>query len=282
MHMPATPGCSEHHLKLATTLSDAKRRHCSLAVCWVDLANAYGSVHHSLILYSLKHYHAPSKLISQVKAFYTAQVSAASWTTPLIPIQLGVYQGDPLSVVIFNTVINTLVDTLQTRRDLCFRYSQSQLILQYADDTCLIGNSPAACQHLLEMMALWLQWSGMKVTLPKCACLGLQASTGKKIGPCLSLNNQQVPYAPNGVKFLGLAIDVPPDQSKSRAELASKFEDMLAKVDACPLTRKQKLLLYRSGVCPRLMWRLSVEKFPISWVRKGLDSLASRSWSGRL
>ena len=159
MHMPATPGCSEHHLKLATTLSDAKRRHCSLAVCWVDLANAYGNVHHSLILYSLKHYHAPSKLISQVKAFYTAQVSAASWTTP---------------------------------------------------------------------------------------------------------------------------IDVPPDQSKSRTELASKFEDMLAKVDACPLTRKQKLLLYRSGVCPRLMWRLSVEKFPISWVRKGLDSLASRSWSGRL
>ena len=180
------------------------------------------------------------------------------------------YQGDPLSVVIFNTVINTLVDTLQTRRDLCFRYSQSQLILQYADDTCLIGNSPAACQHLLEMMAVW---SGMKAKLPKCTCLALQASTGKKI---VSLNNQQVPYAPNGVMLLGLAIDVPPDQSKSRAELASKFEDMLAKVDACPLTRKQKLLLYRSGVSPRLMWRLSVEEFPISWVRKGLDSLASR------
>ena len=125
--MPATSGCSEHHLKLATTLCDAKRKHHSLAVCWVNLANAYGSVHHSLILHSLRHYHVPSKMTNLVKAFYTglaASVSSSSWSTSLIPIQVGVYQGDPLSVVIFNTVINTLVDTLQTRRDLGYSYSE--------------------------------------------------------------------------------------------------------------------------------------------------------------
>ena len=47
--MPATPGCAEHHLKLSTILSDAKQRHRSLAICWVHLANAYGSVHYSLM-----------------------------------------------------------------------------------------------------------------------------------------------------------------------------------------------------------------------------------------
>jgi hypothetical protein len=55
---------------------------------------------------------------------------------------------------------------------------------------------------------------------------------------------------------------------------------MLAMLDACPLTRKQKLLIYTSGVCPR---RLTVEEFPISWVEKCLDSLTARflkSWSG--
>ena len=36
------------------------------------------------------------------------------WSTATIPLELGVYQGDPLSVVIFNTVINTMVDTLHT------------------------------------------------------------------------------------------------------------------------------------------------------------------------
>lgn len=57
------------------------------------------------VVQHLKHYHTPPKLTNLVKAFYTGlvvKVNAASWSTPMIPIQLGVYQGDPLSVVIFN------------------------------------------------------------------------------------------------------------------------------------------------------------------------------------
>ena len=64
--MPATAGCTEHHLKLTTILKDAKKNKKSLVVCWMDLANAYGRVHHSLIMYSLKHYYSPSKLIGLV------------------------------------------------------------------------------------------------------------------------------------------------------------------------------------------------------------------------
>ena len=166
-------------------------------------------------MYSLRHYHAPPKLTGLVQAFYSglaAKVSSESWVTPVIPIQVGVYQGDPLSVVIFNTVINTLVDTLKTRVDLGYSFSPSQQpvnLLQYADDTCLIGNSPLSCQHLVNIMATWLHWSGMEAKIPKCASLGLQASTGKKIDPMLSLDNQPIPFASDGIKFLGLQIDVP-------------------------------------------------------------------------
>ena len=98
--MPTTPGCSEHHLKLASILKDAKRKHKSLAICWVDLANAYGSVHHNFIFSTI--YNAPPKLRKVVESFYTglyASVSSGMWATPFIPIQVGVYQGDPLSVV---------------------------------------------------------------------------------------------------------------------------------------------------------------------------------------
>ena len=69
--MPQTPGCIEHHLKLATIMQDARKRHRSLAVCWLDLANAYGSVHHSLITFSLQHYHAPPKFPHLVQNFYS-------------------------------------------------------------------------------------------------------------------------------------------------------------------------------------------------------------------
>ncbi len=48
--MPATPGCIEHHCKRARILKEARSRHRSIAVAWLDLANEYGSVDHSLTL----------------------------------------------------------------------------------------------------------------------------------------------------------------------------------------------------------------------------------------
>ena len=112
--MSATPGCVEHHCKLASILAEARKKHKSLAVCWLDLANAYGSVHHSLIQFCVEHYHAPL-CFHQILALYSdlvGKVITNEWETLPIPLDIGVYQGDPLSVVIFNTVINTLVDTL--------------------------------------------------------------------------------------------------------------------------------------------------------------------------
>jgi hypothetical protein len=36
-----------------------------------NLANAYGSVHHSLIQFSLRHYHAPPQFLSVLQALYS-------------------------------------------------------------------------------------------------------------------------------------------------------------------------------------------------------------------
>ena len=109
------PGCFEHQAKLATAIQEARRKHRSLTVCWLDLANAYGSVHHQLIHFTLNHYHAPSKLVNTVANLYTdlsATITTPSWATQEIPLQIGVFQGDPLSVVIFNTVMCTLIEAL--------------------------------------------------------------------------------------------------------------------------------------------------------------------------
>ena len=149
--MPTVPGCIEHQFKLSSLIAEAQSKHKSLAVCWLDLANAYGSVHHALIQFSLQHYYAPPQFLSILQALYSglsATIMSDGWETLLIPLEKGVYQGDPLSVVIFNTVMNTLVGTIATRSDLGYQFSRSSRrvnILQYADDTCLVANSPAAC-----------------------------------------------------------------------------------------------------------------------------------------
>ena len=62
--MPTVPSCTEHHLKLSSILSDAHTNHKYLVVCWLDMENAYGSVHHSLIDFFLWHYHAPFSFLA--------------------------------------------------------------------------------------------------------------------------------------------------------------------------------------------------------------------------
>ena len=69
-------------------------------------------------------------------------------------------------------MINTLVDSI-TQRCSQLGYSLSSVrsrinLLQYADDTSLIGNKPSSCQHLLSITESWLDWSGMRPNVPKC------------------------------------------------------------------------------------------------------------------
>ena len=140
--MARTPGCIEHHLKLATVIQNAQKKHRSLAVCWLALAIAYGSVHHSLITLSLQHYHAPPQFFYFVQHLYSklaVSINSSHWSSPPIPLEVGVYQGDPRSVAILNTVINTMVDTIRTRPELGHQLSQNQSIslLRHAHDTCL-------------------------------------------------------------------------------------------------------------------------------------------------
>ena len=84
----------------------------------------------------------------------------------------------------------------------------------------------------------------MKAKICKCVSLGLQASTGKKVDPTLTLEGYRIQYAHEGVRFWGLKIEIPPDYAKSRVAVVSELERMLCNVDRCSLTRKQKLLLY--------------------------------------
>ena len=56
-------GCSEHQFKWWQAIHDARRSQHNITVCWLDLANAFESIHHNLISYALWHYHLPGHFI---------------------------------------------------------------------------------------------------------------------------------------------------------------------------------------------------------------------------
>lgn len=91
----------------------------------------------------------------------------------------------------------------------------------------------------------------MRAKVPKCFSLGIRSSTGK---PSLTLHGQEVPFISNKpIKFLGYRVQIPMDNVEVKSNLISKLSGLLLKIDATPVTGKQKLLLFHSGVCPRIM-----------------------------
>ena len=216
-----------------------------------------------------------------------ASIQLPEGHTSTIPLQIGLYHGDPLSVTIFNTVMNTYLDGLKSFQTKGYKFSNSNhslYVLQYADDTCLTSDGPASCRAMLEFTEQWLQWSGMKAKPCKCQCLAVEASTGRTYDPNLQIQGEKIQFiGKEPIRFLGGTIQVPNNPSLMRENILAKLTTLLDRVDQIPITRKQKLKLYRLGICPRLSWELTISEFPISWVEKTLDSLVTRylkKWSG--
>ena len=85
-----------------------KTLHCTL----FDLADAFGSVNHELIEYTLKRKHLPECVSTYITSLYsqlTGVITGPSWTTTKFPFRTGTFQGDPLSPVIFIHVFNPII-----------------------------------------------------------------------------------------------------------------------------------------------------------------------------
>ena len=196
------PGCAEHQLKLASAIKEAHKKPLPDRLL-ARPCKCVGSVHHELIDFSLSHYQAQDMLINTITSIYTnlsAEVTSSDWSTGRIPLEVGVYQGDPLSTVIFNTVMCTLIEPLRPHYHLGYTFSNSKHslhLLQYADDACLISDGPASCQELIRQVEKWLQWTGMKAKPIKCHSLGIRASSGTPFDPALTIRGQSIPYINN-------------------------------------------------------------------------------------
>ena len=108
--------------------------------------------------------------------------------------------------------------------------SQSPPSLLYADDACIISNTPAG-QHLLQH---WLEWVQLKAKVPKCCSMVLQVSSGKRICTSFTFSGDTIPPVEDDtLKFVGMPVHV---ASNNRSALQDTLQQMLAAIDETPLT----------------------------------------------
>lgn len=68
--IPGVPGCIEHTGVVTQLICEARESRGDLAVLWLDLANAYGSIPHKLVELSLSKYHVPEQVRNLILDYY--------------------------------------------------------------------------------------------------------------------------------------------------------------------------------------------------------------------
>ena len=96
--------------------------------------------------------------------------------------------------------------------------------------------------------------------------MAFEASTGRIVNPGLSISGESISLMDDNFKFLGMPVCVHKNNNAARTSLHKHLRLMLEAVDNSLVTRRQKLRLYRYGVCPRLSWPLLVDDFHITYV----------------
>ncbi|XP_062568263.1 uncharacterized protein LOC134230448 [Saccostrea cucullata] len=116
--VPGVSGCIEHTSVLTQIIRETKESKGELAVIWLDLANAYGTVPHKLVELTLERYHGPEKTRVVLKDYFDhlqLRFTVQDYTTAWQRLEVGIVTGCTISVILFSAAMNMIVKSVEKK-----------------------------------------------------------------------------------------------------------------------------------------------------------------------
>ena len=136
-------GCTDHIFVLRHIMEQCEEWRKPGVLNIVDFGKAFDSIHRVSMWMQLKLYGLPNKIIALIKAVFEGSescVRVGQEHTHFFEITTGVRQGDVLSPLLFNIVIDYIMGKLQqVEGGVQWTASNFLKALAYADDICLLG-----------------------------------------------------------------------------------------------------------------------------------------------
>ncbi|VVC40817.1 Reverse transcriptase domain [Cinara cedri] len=110
---------------------------------FVDFEKAYDSIHRPTLFNILKEFNMPRKLINLIKATmgnFELKIKIASSTSKSFKVTSDLRQGDALSLILFNLVLEKVVRDMNISEGITLGLSKIGL-LAYSDDIAIIGDN---------------------------------------------------------------------------------------------------------------------------------------------
>ena len=300
--MKDVAGCVEHSETMYQMLMDARRSKQDICVSWIDLANAYGSVEHSLFQFSMEWYHVPDHFCEIIFNYYEglmAAVMVKGVMTRWFRFMIGVFQGCTASTILFNVAFNTCFEHLNVLREECgYQFSKAPVKLLttgYADDLGMAtrathsGSASANNQRVTDSLNVWLSWSRTMKAKPK-KCIAMALVGGKPVEPELKIESDGKSSSMARIsdeiydgkardpwfKFLGRYLIEELTEKKAKALLLEIVTEGGKLIDSRPLKGAQKVWIWDSFLMAKISWLLLIHDIPPTFVENELQPVQTR------
>ncbi|KAL0103821.1 hypothetical protein PUN28_017858 [Cardiocondyla obscurior] len=170
-------GVCENVTVLSAVLGDARGRCRTLHLATVDLSKAFDTVSHKAIHATLEELELPWEFREYVRAVYSnaRTVLSGASSSSAIKIGRGVRQGDPLSPLLFNLVVDRALGVLS--EDVGYTMGGKRInALGYADDIVLLASTRNGLQENLTRLHAAFSTNGLTINAKKTGVLSLVAS----------------------------------------------------------------------------------------------------------
>lgn len=285
----STDGVAINLVTLQTVIEHSRTNQKELHVASMDLRKAFDSVKHSAIIEMVKNKGLPKEFIEYLITYYSNAETQLEYGGVFLNARIGqgVFQGCPLSPILFNLVIDQALDALDD--DFGYKLDKDTRIkcTAFADDVNIIGGSVAGTQLNINIFANKLSKIGLEANPGKCLALSsivdgknkrMFLDTNDKFTVTVSETNHHIKsITPStewkylGLKFIGSKID----------KRVLNIDKYFLRIDRALLNPQQKLDVLNQIVLPQWVHITtfsnacreelsSIDKTSRKWVRKWL------------
>lgn len=176
-----------------------------LHTLFVDFKKAYDSTNRESIYKILEHFHIPQKLMELIKTTLNktmVKVKVGNVLSREVQVNTGLRQGDTLSPIIFNLVLEKVIRMMNITPDEGVKLDGTSIsILAYADDIVLLGNNINTVKSLCERLIIAARRVGLQINEEKTEYMEIsrqryrgQVEDFLKVGPYSFKNVSQFKY----------------------------------------------------------------------------------------
>ena len=268
--IPGVSGCLENTALISQLILEAKEKQKNLVSVWLDIAKAFLSMPHQLVMETLRRIKVPEEIQQMVESYYQGvyiRFSTGQFVTEWQRLEKGIVTGCTISVILFALSMTWLVKSVEkeTKGPVMQSGVRQTNARLYMDDINTTAETVLQTRYLMLELGRFLSWARLDVKASKSRVLIIRK--GKVDRQTVKIQGEAITsILDKPIKYLGKWFNHKLSDKEQVEEAAKLVEKYLQRIDRSHLPGKFKVWMVQNVMMPRIMWPLSLYDFTLTTV----------------